>query len=241
MAEHGPGAASSFPQQRTEPSPSSCQKGKVSNKDRGFATLTHHESVFNVTTAIPEGGWFAPGNPPQPLAHGGTPHSTGHGEDSGTLTQSVPTRPLLQVPFLAEKKALGAPRPQATGQCDTVEKTCPQPRKRKRVERQQEHEQSRDLLLQGPTSVRQPSKARWEKSAKPTVFGQEQGSITRVYRIIRPQPEKKKQGELSRRYTPENSPMRHVQRSTERQGKKEVKKDQSVTETNKIKILFKKN
>lgn len=104
MAEHGPGAASSFPQQRTEPSPNSCQKGKVSTKDRGFATLTHHESVFNVTTAIPEGGWFAPGNPPQPLARGGTPHSTGHGEDSGTLTQSVPTRPLLQVPFLAEKK-----------------------------------------------------------------------------------------------------------------------------------------
>lgn len=52
---------------------------------------------------------------------------------------------------------------------------------------------------------------------------------------------KKKQGELSRRYTPENSPMRHVQRSTEIQGKKEVKKDSSVTKTNKIKILLKKN
>lgn len=95
--------------------------------------------------------------------------------------------------------------------------------------------------MQGPTSVRQSSKVRWKKSAKPTVFGQEQGSITRVYHIIQSQAEKKKQGELSRRYTPENSPMRHVQRSTERQGEKEVKKDPSVTETNKIKILFKKN
>lgn len=44
-----------------------------------------------------------------------------------------------------------------------------------------------------------------------------------------------------RRYTPENSPMGHVQRSTERQGKKRKwKKDQSVTETNKIKFCSKK-
>lgn len=46
----------------------------------------------------------------------------------------------------------------------------------------------RDPLVQG-------NQARWrgEKSAKPTVFGQEQGSITRVYHVIRPQQGKKKQ------------------------------------------------
>lgn len=237
MAEHGLGAASSFLQQRTEPSPNSCQKGKVSTKDRGFATLTHYESVFTVTAAIPEGSWFAPGNPPQPLAHGGTPHSTGCGEDSGTLTQFVPIRPLLQVPFLAEKYL-------SVEWQDSVT-----------LWSKPAHSHTRESALKGSRSM---SRAGTSCCRDPPVWGNQ---ARRGGRSLQSQPcldksrgvshvyttssdlnqKKKKQGELSRRYTPENSPMRHVQRSTERQGKKEVKKDQSVTETNKIKILFKKN
>lgn len=65
---------------------------------------TYHKSAFNVTITITKGGWFVPGNLPQPLAHGGTPYSKGHGEDNRTLTHSVRTQALLQAPFLAEKK-----------------------------------------------------------------------------------------------------------------------------------------
>lgn len=98
MAKHEPRAASSLLQQRTAIIQLLRLKGKVSTKDRGFATLTHHKNIFNVTTTIPEGDWFSPGK---------SPHLS-HWDMEGLLTaqamKSVPMWPLLQVPFLGEKR-----------------------------------------------------------------------------------------------------------------------------------------
>ena len=89
----------------------SCQKGKASKKDRGFATLTHQESVFNVTTVIPEEGQYAPTNPQQlPCTEGFW--TARCAEESGSLTQSRahPGSAPSTAPILTEKKALWAPR-----------------------------------------------------------------------------------------------------------------------------------
>lgn len=61
--ERGPKAVSLLHQNKRQSYHlNSCQKDKASTKDRGFATLIRQESIFNVTTAIPEEGqyaWFA--------------------------------------------------------------------------------------------------------------------------------------------------------------------------------------
>lgn len=65
--KHGPAAVSLLHQNKRQSYRlNSCQKGKASTKDRGFATLTHPDSVFNVTTAIPEEGQYASPNPQRP-------------------------------------------------------------------------------------------------------------------------------------------------------------------------------
>lgn len=105
--------------------------------------------------------------------------------------------------------------------------------------------QSREALLpRGPPVQGTKQDKGGRKSAKPTVIGQEQGSITRVYHVIQSQPGKNKQerklsrGEIHTWELPYGPcPAKH----RETREKRKWKKDWSVTETNKIKILFKKN
>lgn len=66
MTERDPKAVNLLPQNKTQSYYlNSCQEGIASMKDRGFATLIHQESVFNVTAGIPEEGLYASTNPQQ--------------------------------------------------------------------------------------------------------------------------------------------------------------------------------
>lgn len=144
-----------------------------------------------------------------------------------------------------QKKTLGTPRPWVTGQCDTVEQTCRKPHKKSLLKGSRCVSTERGCpAAQGPTGARQPSEEKVGEVCKAscvwTRAGEYHTCIPRHSTSTRKK-ETRKETE-QRRYTPENSPMGHVQRSTERQGKKRKwKKDQSVTETNKIKFCSKKN
>lgn len=121
------------------------------------------------------------------------------------------------------KPALRAPRPGAAGQRTTVEQTCTKPHKKsslkgsRRVSTERRHPAAR-----GPTGARQPSKAKVGEVCKAnrvwTRAGEYHTCIPRHSTSTREKETRK--GTEPRRYTPENSPTGHVQRSTERQGKK---------------------
>jgi len=125
------------------------------------------------------------------------------------------------------KKSTLSPKTLSEGQCNVVEQTCRKPHKKSVLKRSRRVPTERACpAAQGPTSARQPARRKWEKSAKPTMFGQEQGSITRVYHVIRPQQGKKKQErKLSRGDTHLRTPLWAMSSEAQRdKGKKEVKK-----------------
>lgn len=124
-----------------------------------------------------------------------------------------------------------------------MEQTCRKPHQKKADQNAAGvWAQSRGVLLSRDLSVQGTKQGKGgRKSAKPTVIGQEQGSITRVYHVIQSQQEKKKQerklsgGEIHTWELPYGPcPAKH----RETREKRKWKNGQSLTKTNKRKILF---
>lgn len=224
----------------------SCQKGQASMEDRGCATLIHQESVFNITTAILDEGQCESPNPQwRPWTQR---DSSQHGLWRGQWEpHSVPCPPKLCSNHSThpdrKKKAVWAPRTWVTGQCITVEQTCIKPHKKSLLKGNRREHRVGTSCCPRAHRCKATKQGGGGRSLQSQPYLDKSRGVSHVYTTsfdFNKVKRNKKENWAKEIHTWElpygPCPAKH----RETREKRKWKKGQSVTETNKTKILFKK-